>query len=89
MIYRGTSGGLWVLEGIIGIFVILFVIWIGFVLLLIAAALIIAFFVWWGWLEFRDRWLDPPVVGLTEWEARHALYPTPPPYRHRLPKDGR
>ena len=87
MIYRGTSTSYWLLEGIIAIFVICFVLWIAWVLLLIAAFLVIAFFVWVGLLEVRDRWIDPPIVGLSEWEARHALYPTPPPYRHRLPRE--
>jgi hypothetical protein len=86
MIYRGTSLWLWLVEGIILIFVIALVMAFAFALLIAAAALIVGFFVWWGALEARDRWIDPPVEGMVEWQVRRQLYGNPgPPWRHRLP----
>jgi hypothetical protein len=88
-IYRGTSLWLWVVEGIIAVFVIAFVIAIGYVLLLVAAFLfiagVLAFLVFWAAAEVKDR-LDPPVDGMVEWQVRRELYGNPgPPWRHRLP----
>jgi hypothetical protein len=90
-LYQGTSLWLWVVQGIIWCCVVAFVIAIGYVLLLVAAFLLIVgvlgFLVFWGLAELKDR-LDPPVHGMSEWEAHRALYGNlgKPPYRHRLPR---
>ena len=86
-VYRGTSLWLWVVEGIIAIFVVAFVIAIGYVLLLVAAFVLVvgvlAFLVFWGLAELKDR-LDPPVVGMSEWQVRQELYGGPRPHVERL-----
>lgn len=63
MIYRGTSGGLWLAESLVAIMLSCAAIWLLLKLLLllavIAAVAVLAFLAWWAWLELRNRVLRP------------------------------
>jgi protein-S-isoprenylcysteine O-methyltransferase Ste14 len=62
VIYRGTSVSLWVVEGMAAIFAVAFVAWFALQVLLFAAVLaliaVVAFLLWWAWLELGDWWAD-------------------------------
>jgi hypothetical protein len=67
MIYRGTSGGMWLAEGLVAICLVFAAVWLMLKLLLVlafvAAVGVLAFLAWWAWLELRDRVLRPSGGG--------------------------
>ena len=80
MIYRGTSTGYWVLEGIAWILAAAALVWLLVellqVILILGLLAVAAFLLWWAWLEIGDRRRGP--TPLDDADVMLRLYPRSP-----------